>query len=325
MNTWPIFAQWMNTFVLYKRRVPVICAVKDLYPETFLGCSVGSKINPLIRMAEAIDRQVYRQCALVVPLNSFTKDCLIATRSLSPDKVHVVHDWVDASPFLEDQPKFNGFRRKHKITSEIFLAMYVGSITRMAGLDIYINAAERLCHRKDIRILLVGDGGMRKEIEMKIQEKGLTNIQVIYPLKPEDVPEVQAASDVLMLSLLPGVADHTTPSKLMFYMFSTRPILAAVREDGPPARIIREAECGYVIPQNNAHDLADRLEKIADERASLKPLGQKARCYAEANFLKENALPVICNLIEKVGMRQFVGPEVTELNGICSVHKDVKK
>ena len=34
MNTWPIFSQWMNLQVLKRHHVPIVCAVKDLYPET---------------------------------------------------------------------------------------------------------------------------------------------------------------------------------------------------------------------------------------------------------------------------------------------------
>ena len=41
----------------------------------------------------------------------------------------------------------------------------VGSMTRMAGLELYVQAAERLRHRQDMLILLVGDGAMRGAVE----------------------------------------------------------------------------------------------------------------------------------------------------------------
>ncbi|GJL57072.1 MAG: glycosyltransferase WbuB [Nitrospirales bacterium] len=312
MNTWPIFAQWLNTFTLAWRKVPVICVVHDLYPETYAGTGRMSKDKRLFRIVRAIDASVYHHCALVTTLNPVQEKVVLSTRNVSKNKLLVFNDWVDATRFPQNTSKNGEFRKKHGFAANLFLAMYVGSLTRMAGLELYVNAAERLRHRQDILILLVGDGAMREKVEGLIKEKGLKNIQIIYPLKPEMVPEVQAASDTLMLSLLPEVGDDTTPSKLVYYMFSTRPVIASVKKNGPPAQIINEAACGHVIPQGSYQDLADKLEEFADHPTHLSELGENARRYAEEHFLKENVLPRICNVIENVSIRKFsyvVDPE----------------
>ncbi len=301
MNTWPLFAQWLNTYALSRRGVPVICSVKDLYPESLLGDKPESQKNVVRSLGRALDRQVYNQSTLVTPLNPIMAEHIISSRSIPAKKVRVVYDWVDASAVARDQPKRNNFRKKHGFSAELFIAMYVGSMTRMAGLKLYVEAAERLSHRQDICILLVGDGAMRKEIESLVKQKGLGNIRLIYPLKPEEVPEVQAAADVLMLSLLAGGADHALPSKLIYYLLSQRPVIASVKEDGPPSRIVRDAKCGYVTQQGCPQDLAYHLEKMADNRISLGELGENARSFAEEHFLKENVISGVCELIEEVG------------------------
>lgn len=319
MNTWPLLAQWMNASLMSWRRAPVICAVKDLYPESFVGGREVSGTNPVIRIGRMIDNQVYKHSALVVPLNSLMKDYMAANRAVSPEKIRAVYDWVDASSFLSKQSKSNSFRKQHGFPPNLFIAMYVGSMTRMAGLELYVQAAELLRHRRDIRILLVGDGAMREKIELMIQQKNLENIQVIFPLTPKDVPEVQSASDVLMLSLLPGGADHALPSKLIYYMLSQRPVLASVKSDGPPARIIQEAACGYTTRQGSPNELAAQIEKMAKNRQSLDQLGENARRYAEDHFLKDNVLPQFCNLIEKFGENQCGGKNTGNLREPLSV------
>lgn len=308
MNTWPLFAQWMNTYVLCRRGVPVICVVKDLYPESFFNAGRISATHPVVRLAIAIDVRVYEQSALVTALNPLMAAHIITTRRVPPSQIRVVHDWVDVVHFHKNQPKNGSFRQQHNLSADLFVAMYVGSMTRMAGLELYVQAAERLRHRRDIRLLLVGDGAIREEVEATIRRQGLENIQVLYPLRPEEVPAVQAAGDVLMLSLLPGGAEHATPSKLIFYMFSQRPVLASVQADSPPAHIIREAQCGYVVRQGDPKDLAERLEQMADDRAALQQLGDKARRYAEAHFLKASVLPQMCDLIEQLGQRWHTSP-----------------
>jgi colanic acid biosynthesis glycosyl transferase WcaI len=257
-----------------------------------------------MQLARAIDAQVYKQSALILALNPIMAKYIIATRGVTSAKMRVVHDWVEAAGFPKNQSKNGRFRKKHGLSSDVFIAMYVGSMTRTAGLGLYLEAAERLRHRKDILIVLVGDGTLREEVEAAIRLKGLDNIKMIYPLKPEDVAEVQAAADVLVLSLLPCAAEHATPSKIVFYMFSERPILASVKYDSPSARLIQDSRCGYVIRQNDPLELASTLEKMANHRGCLDNFGKNARRYAEENFLKDSILPRVCDMIEEVGHQQ---------------------
>lgn len=300
LNTWPLLAQWLSTSVLSRNGIPIVCAVKDLYPESFFGDRGANGKNLVFRLGRWLDRRIYGQSALVVPLNSVMADQIRTTRSIPYDKVKVVHDWVDGSVFPKGQSSDNDFRKRHQFGADLFLAMYVGSMTRMAGLELFIQTAERLRHRPDIRIVLVGDGARRQDVERMIKEQGLRNIQILYPLNPQDVPEVQAASDVLLLSLLPGGAEHALPSKLIYYMFSQRPILASVKHGSPPARVILDADCGNTIRQGEAEDLAESLIWMADNRSVLKSFGENARHYADAHFSKAIVLPDFCDTLEKI-------------------------
>jgi colanic acid biosynthesis glycosyl transferase WcaI len=303
MNTWPLFAQWMNLLVLHKRRVPVVCAVKDLYPETLASDGKVSKNNLVMRLARAIGTQVYSKSACVVPINESMRDRILKDRGIEPEKVTVLCDWIDPSNFPKMQPKNGKFRKEHGFPPDSFLAMYVGSMTRMAGLDIYVEAAERLKNCRDIHILLVGDGAMRARIENKIQRRGLKNIRILYPLHPEDVPQTQAAADVLVLSLLPGAAEHATPSKLISYMFSQRPIIASVNANSPAAYIIQKAECGSVVSQGDADEFAAVLQRMADNRPALQKAGENARRYADEYFSKDKVLSQMCNLLERTASK----------------------
>lgn len=138
MNNWPIFAQWLNTTVLYRRRVPVICVVHDLYPETFAETGSLSENSLPMRVMAILDKGVYRQSAVVTALNAVQQAYLIESRKIPSEKVVVFPDWIDASNFPPDAPRDNAFRNQHDLSADLFVAMYVGSMTRMAGLELYI-------------------------------------------------------------------------------------------------------------------------------------------------------------------------------------------
>lgn len=299
LNTWPVFAQWLNVLLLHRYGVPVVCAVKDLYPETLSHGRQLSPRHPFVWLARTVTADVYRRSAVIAPLNEIMGERIVADRGISPEKVEVLRDWIDPAPF-EQRRHDSGFRALHGLRSDLFLAMYVGSMTRMANLEIYIEAAEILRRRKDIRILLVGDGAMRPKIEGMIRERHLDNIRLIRPLKPEEAPAVQAAADVLTLSLQEGAAQHATPSKMISYMFSERPIVAGVPAGSPAARLIDDARCGRVVHHSNPHEMAEALEKLAANRAALTLMGTNARHYAEEHFTKTRNLPPLCEMLERL-------------------------
>ena len=307
MNTWPLFAQGMNAAVLAARRVPTVCVVHDLYPETLSQEGRSGVPAPIAHTMKAIDRSVLRQAAIVTALNETQADFLADDRGVSRERLRVFHDWVDAARFPSGADRDGTFRRNHGLLGtnpgdpSPFVAMYVGSMTRMAGLEIYLEAAHHLRHRPDIQILLVGDGAMREDIERQIDAQSLQNLRLIPTLTPDRVPETQAAADVLMMSLRPGAALHTTPSKLVFYLFSERPVLASVADDSPAARLVRDADCGVVVRQGDGKELAQRIEEMADARNGLQAMGARARVYAESQFERASVLPKICDMIEDLG------------------------
>lgn len=300
MNAWPIFAQSMNTRVLARRGVPVVCAVKDLYPESFLNAHSYSKhMGRVVSVATQIDSAVCRRSAFVAVLNQAMADHLSRTRGVRTDKLVVAPDWVDPVRFPRDPERHNTFRRKLGISESQFVATYAGSMTKTAGLELYLDTADLLRERDDITIMLIGDGARRREIEEKAELRSLANLVIVPSLVTHDVPDVQAAADVLLLSLMPGAAEHATPSKLIYYLFSQRPVVAAVEPSGPPARIITEARCGSVVPPGDAPSLAAELERLADDRQMLPQLGRHARQYAEDHFMKDPAVQRMCDLLER--------------------------
>jgi glycosyltransferase involved in cell wall biosynthesis len=300
LNTWPLFSQWLNSWFLSQKEVPIVCAVKDLYPESYMESPRSAIARLVTSIAVKTDAAVYARCRLVAPLNHTMADCIIDSRGKPADEVRVLTDWIDETRFPAKQPKTGRFRSSRKLSNDTFVALYAGSMTHAAGLPVLVDVAEQLRDRRDIHIMLVGDGAMRETLENAISTRGLENISVVSPLDPEDLPQVHAAADVLLLSLSPGVGVHATPSKLISYLFSERPVVASVSSHSESARIIREAGCGYVAQPGDAAELASLFAKLADDPSDLVRLGDKARRYAERRFTKNAVLTGLCDRLEQI-------------------------
>ena len=244
---------------------------------------------------------VFKKFSVVTTISTGMMELLINDRRLPPQRVQCIPNWMDNSIFLPNQPKDGPFRQKLGLGPEVFLATFAGGLTMAAGVDLYVKVAQKLFSRNDIRIFLVGDGSAREKLEEKIAALHLKNIQVIYPLHSNQVPEVQAAADVLLLSLSGEMSQSAAPSKLIAYMLSERPVVASISAKNAVGQILAEADAGFVLPPDDPQAVADLLIRLAEDRSSLQRLGENARRYAKDNFSKHVLLPRLADLLESTG------------------------
>ncbi|MDP2044797.1 MAG: glycosyltransferase, partial [Deltaproteobacteria bacterium] len=80
------------------------------------------------------------------------------------------------------------------------------------------------------------------------------------PFQPrERLSEVQATSDVSLVTLAPGRGKTSVPSKVLGYMAAARPVIAAVDEGCDTADLIRTSGCGLAVPPGQGDDLAEAI------------------------------------------------------------------
>lgn len=301
VNTWPILAQSLARMAFAARGVPVVLSVQDIYPESLLGRADSGAYAAMARAMAMIDSATLRSSQRVIVISAGMRDFLVEQRGLDPALVEVVPNWLDERRFPAGLPRENDFRRSHGIGPEKFVAMFAGSLTQAAGLELYLEAAELLRNEPDFLLLLVGDGSRRLALEREIARRSIRNLRVVHPLLPDDVPLVQASADVLLLSLTGDTAQSAAPSKQIAYMLSARPIIASVRDDSPPARILRRADAGLVVPQGDPQAVTRAIRTCIAHPDQARKKGENGRRFALAELSRAAVLPRLAGIVEQVG------------------------
>jgi len=146
-----------------------------------------------------------------------------------------------------------------------------------------VDAANQLRKKRNILFLMVGMGVEREQNERLASELKLTNVQ-FHDFVPRDrLAEMQALSDVSVVTLLSGRGHSSNPSKLLGYLAARRPVIAAVQGDCDTAAIVREAECGMVIEPSNDEILAITIENIQKSPEKMKKWGKNGRKWVVSN------------------------------------------
>ncbi|QIG81820.1 WcaI family glycosyltransferase [Sphingosinithalassobacter tenebrarum] len=179
------------------------------------------------------------------------------------------------SPYREEW----GITRPH-------VALYSGNIANKQGIEIVVEAARMLRHRKDLTFVVCGNGPNRAQLLDSSAD--LDNIE-FRDLQPrERLSELLGMASVHLLPQIAGAADLVLPSKLTNMLASGRPVAATAL---PGTGLATEVEgCGILTEPGNAEAFAGAIEQLIDDDELRDRFGQVARARAEERWSRGKIL-----------------------------------
>jgi glycosyltransferase involved in cell wall biosynthesis len=291
-NTWPLMGQYFVVKAAKKCDIPICVHVQDIYPESL------SKKLPYVsgivnRILRPLDRYVLKNSSAIAVISNKMKNYLAESRKIDIDKFRVIPNWQDEALFIGSNVK------AEKDANKSFVFMYLGNLGPVAGIELLIKAFAQ-ANIKVARLIIAGDGTVKQTLMR--EAKNFTGSLIDFlPVPFGKVAELQNIADVLLLPIKKGNASTSIPSKLSGYMYSAKPIIACVPNDSDTARVINEAQCGYVVEPENEDLLANTMKKIyrLNER-DLMGMGNNGRNYALQHLSKKANLPKVISLIENL-------------------------
>lgn len=263
-------------------RVPLVFEVRDLWPDQAI--QLGMLRNPLlVRLARALEEACYRRASRVVVVTHAARTQLLE-RGIPPEKVVVVRNGVTLTHDAPAPPPV-----ELRTAPGQFVVSYFGTMGMSQGLSVFFDAAEALAAkgRRDIRIVLMGDGVDREALTAEARKRDVPNVAILPPCSFEEVPSYYQATDVSAVCLrdLPLFRD-TIPSKVFEIMAAGVPVLGVIA--GETCDIIEEAGCGVCAPPENAAALVAAIERLyAASTEERRRMGAAGRRWVEENCSRE--------------------------------------
>ncbi len=213
----------------------------------------------------------YRSVGLldeVVCVSDFQRREIISA-GLKPDGVSVIPNGVDLSLFA------NPAETSLPLPKDKHIIVQVANVVPDKDFQTLIEAAARLAKRRDdFHLVLIGEGTDGPEIARAIKQAGAD--EFITPMgKREDVPEILASTDMLVLST-------KTESFGIAVLEGMAAGLPVVVSDVPALREVftHESE-GLKVPPGDADALAGAIERLLDDETLRHRLGNTGRKRAE--------------------------------------------
>ena len=279
------------------RRLPWIFELRDLWPASIVA--VGAmKEGIAIKTLYWMEMSMYRAADRVIAVTKGLKQDLV-DRGIPSDKIVVVRNGADTNRFTP-RPKDATFVEKFGLQGK-FVVGYYGTIGMGAGVQTAVDAGRVLRDRgrDDIVIMLAGAGAEYDEVEKSIQEQGLTNVKLLPPFDQADMPAVWSLLDAAIVMMKDRPLFRATISSKTFEALDMGMAVIMSLPAGEATGLVDEYGFGINVLPENPEDMANAIQKLADDPALTKALGQKA-LEASRDFSRERSAGLVMDVVQDV-------------------------
>ena len=198
---------------------------------------------------------------------------------------------VDVKKFKPKREKDKNLLKKCGFTEDDIIVGFVGILRPWHGLELLLEALNLVAKAKEnIRLLIVGDGPIRPDVEKKIKGLNLSGRVFITGR----IPHIRIADYVNLfdIAVSPKTTFYASPMKILEYMALGKAIVAPNTEN--IRDILDDNVTGLLFQNNDFLELSSYLLKLASDRNYREKLGNQARHeVASKRTWKDNAMKII--------------------------------
>lgn len=278
VNTLPDFLIFAGS-IAKLRGAKLVLDMHEITPEFYRSKYGIAESSWVIRFLKWIERISFRFADHVIVINEPIQK-LLEARGLTPGKSTIIMNAVDESLFACALAAPAAERAPGK-----FIMMYHGTLTRLYGLDIAIEAF-RKAHRgmPGAELWILGNGPEKKSLEQVSRHFGIDGrVKFIGNVLPQEVPEwLQRCDAGVLPTRSDAFLDFSFSNKLSEYIIMGKPVIVS------GLRTIRhyfsENALAFFTP-HDADDLARQMTRVFGDAAWRAQLAQRAKQeYAPINW-----------------------------------------
>ena len=269
--------------------VPVIIHVQDLQVDAALQLGMlPQSLSFLARGEQRILAAADRVCTISEAMRA-----RIVDKGVDAEKVGLMRNWADEE-LLNSEASSPPEEGPIKV-------LYCGNMGNKQGLEIVLDAAERLADRDDIEFVLAGDGVARKPLQAEAEARKLENLNFLPPQDSESFWKLLRSAHIHLVIQKRSAADLVMPSKLTNIMAVGGACIATADPGTEIGRVFASAECGQLVEPEHAAELATAIAELAENHARRKSLAARAHRYARSHLARGPILSAVESELRDLG------------------------
>jgi glycosyltransferase involved in cell wall biosynthesis len=261
--------------------VRYLLLIHDVYPNVAVALGVLRKGGWIERLWAKINRLTYENAERIVVLGRDMQRILEdSVNHETRQRLSVIPNWADACAVAPLDRNDHPFLKQLNIADR-FVVQYSGNIGRFHEIETILAAAKILENEPAYLFLFIGTGQQVDLVKRAAGRLGRTNIMLL-PHQPRDRLGITLTGcDVGLVTLKEGLSGCSVPSKLYGILAAGKPVIVIGPQDCEAALVVRERQCGEVVPPGDGMALAERLRAFRNDPALRERYGKAARAGFE--------------------------------------------
>lgn len=232
------------------RGITAVLAKLILKKSYVLWCQ-GSDVYLAGKLKRVASKLLLRNADAIIAL---TGDMKNEIQSIHNSHVFLVPCGVDLGMF-RNMPKENIGNKKLKTI------IFVGRLHPIKGVKYLIEAMNIILQEKTVKLLIVGDGEERKNLEKQVRELYLEEfVNFVGEVQNSEIPSLMNASDIFVLPSL----SEALPTTILEAMAAGLPIITTNVRGLP--EIVKDNENGFIIEPKNPKQIAEKVLLLLENK-----------------------------------------------------------
>ena len=281
----------------YGHPVPFLYNLQDIFPDSMVHTGLTRKGSLVYRIGRRIEDFTYRNADAIIVISEDFKRNIMA-KGVPEEKIHVIPNWANTDEIRPVSRENNVLFDRYGLDRSLFYLCYSGTLGYTQNLDLLLDAAKDLSREMpDLRVVLIGDGPARANVEERIRKEKLFSV-ILLPFQPyEEISHVFSLGDAGLVISKPGISENSVPSKTWGIMAAARPVIASFDRDSTLTRLLQSTGAGLV---SDAQDLEGLKQAVRDLRsAGGHEMGERGRHYIAYEMNRERCTAMYVDLIRK--------------------------
>ncbi len=223
------------------------------------------------------------------------REALLAVGVGRPERVDVVWNGIRVARFRDVRLERADWRAALGVPPDAFLLTTICRLHKPRDFDTLLRAFWLVAEASPAaRLLIVGDGPLRPQIERQIGDLSLAQRVTLTGWR-DDLPAVYAASDAYVLTTWGW---EGLPLTVLEAMAAGRPVVATAAGGVPEA--VMDGETGLLVARRDVDGLAEALRTLIEHPAQRLAMGAAGRARAEAHFAAGRMVAHIATIYEQL-------------------------
>jgi glycosyltransferase involved in cell wall biosynthesis len=233
----------ISRFFVMNSRIRWIISERSLPSQALAGQRNG-------KLKSILHRLLDRKADAIITMSSQTADEMIRHYHVDPKKIEVIPNPVEIDTLRElsqapiDHPWFN---------ESVPILISIGRLVEDKGYPFLIEALSQLIQKTPARLMILGQGPMKPELEDQIRRLGLTEYVWMPGFISNPYPYLRQATLFILPSLWEGL-----PNALLEAMSLGKPIIATLCNQSVE-QLIRPGENGMLVPPGDVQSLKEAI------------------------------------------------------------------